>query len=270
MNKTCKIVLYRVMKLRGIRLYSSRSWLNITGGNSNILKRSFATHVQDPSDTETGFVDKIKERLGMKGSLRYYPSTLQHSGFRLYLSAVEASRYNRIYDYIDLPDTMATWHKLTSLHIWLLMVRLSTEGRDARLVRNETTENFITDMKAKSKVIGRELKIMVKGDELEMLHQMFLAALMNYDEGLLGTDRHLAGALWRSLFNHKPDIDPSHLEIMVAYIRKQVAYLQKIDSKSILTNGLIPFLPVEGDTIPKSTYEALEKIRLSKLQIQKS
>ena len=33
----------------------------------------------------------------------------------------------------------------------------------------------------------------------------------------------LAGALWRIFFEMRHDVDPAHLELMVAYIRKQVS-----------------------------------------------
>lgn len=267
---TGKIGLYRTLRLNGLRMYSSRNWLNISGVNSSVLKRFLSIPAQADNEEDVGFFEKMKNNMGFKGSLRYFPSTLQYSGFRLYLSAAEASRYNKIYDYVELPDTMASWHKLTTLHIWLIMVRLSTEGREGKIVRNEIIENFNTDMKAKSKEIGKEWKISVKGEELEMLYQMFLAALLNYDEGVLGSDRHLAGAVWRSLFDLRADVDPTNLETMVAYIRKQVAFLQKIDSKSMLTNGLMPFLPVDGETVPKSTVEALKVLVESDLQFKKS
>ena len=41
-------------------------------------------------------------------------------------------------------------------------------------------------------------------------------------QGLLGDDMVLAGALWRIFFEMRHDVDPAHLELMVAYVRKQV------------------------------------------------
>lgn len=269
MNKAGKMVLYKVLREHGIRMFCSTPSHHPSTSGFFLLRRNLTIPVAPNNNNDVGLFNKMMEKVGFRGSLRYMPLTLQHSGFRLYLSAEEASRYNQFYDYVGVPDTMTAWHKLTTLHIWLIMTRLATEGREGRLVRNEMIEGFLTDTKTKSKLIGKELKVQVKGEEIEFLHEQFLAALINYDEGLLGSDRQLAGSVWRCLFDLKKDVDPTDLETVVAYIRKQVSHLQKIDSRSMLTNGLIPFLPVHGNSVPKSTYECLEALKNSKLQFRK-
>ena len=50
----------------------------------------------------------------------------------------------------------------------------------------------------------------------------FLRAVFCF-QGLLGNDKDLAGALWRIFFEMRHDVDPAHLELLVAYIRKQVS-----------------------------------------------
>ncbi|XP_060586151.1 ubiquinol-cytochrome-c reductase complex assembly factor 1-like [Ruditapes philippinarum] len=285
-----KLLLYKALRFSGVRLYSSKSrpairgrtpcsnhaccsnilrenyCSNILREDDSILKRDYSTPKKEEFIKNVGFFTRFKENLGFKGTLRYYPMTLKYSGFRLYLSAAEASRYNNIYDYIDLPDTMASWHKLTCLHVWLIMVRVSTEGREGRILRDQVIENLITDTKAKARMLGKELDIRVQAGDLDLLHTEFLAALGNYDEGLLLDDKVLAASLWRSLFTFRQDIDPRHLEIMVQYVRKQVQFLQKMQSKFILANGLIPFLPIEGDIVPQSTKDRLKSLSEAKLQ----
>lgn len=254
-------MLYKVLRENGFRMYAPRTQLQI-------LRNVSVPAAQEKENI--GMFNKMMERMGFRGALRYYPRTLQHSGFRLYLSAEEASRYNKLYDHIGLPDTLTAWHSLTSLHIWLIMTRLVTEGREGQLVRNEVIEALLTDTKSKSKLIGKEMKIQVKGEQIERLHEQFLAALISYDEGLLSSDRQLAGAVWRCLFRMKSDVNPIDLETVVAYIRKQVVHLQNIDSKSMLTNGLIPFLPVSSNTVPKSTYQYLQSLNNTTMQYKRS
>ena len=40
-------------------------------------------------------------------------------------------------------------------------------------------------------------------------------------QGLLGDDKTLAAAVWRTLFEQR-DVDPGHITLIVEYIRKQV------------------------------------------------
>ncbi|KAL4218105.1 Ubiquinol-cytochrome-c reductase complex assembly factor 1 [Mactra antiquata] len=265
MSSGTKIALYQALRTHGLRLYASRSNSVICGSCGCNFKRSMST-VSPQNDDDIGFFDRLKERMGLRGKLEYFPTTLKYSAFRLYLSAAEASRYNKVHETIQMPDTLTSWHKLTSLHIWLIMCRLITEGREGTMVKNGCIEAFIADMTEKSKVIGNEMKIKVKGEEIEILHEQFLASLLMYDEGLLGSDKELAGTVWRTLFAKKEDVNFSDIEIMVHYIRKQVAHLQRIPRKQMLTNGLIPFLPLEGNTVSKTALESLERIKQEHLQ----
>ncbi len=52
-------------------------------------------------------------------------------------------------------------------------------------------------------------------------------------QGLMGHDRVLAGALWRTFFD-KACEDPVKLELMVQYVRKQVSFEFQISAHLLL------------------------------------
>nr|CAD7400713.1 unnamed protein product [Timema poppensis] len=58
-------------------------------------------------------------------------------------------------------------------------------------------------------------------EQIHDLGQQFNAALVSYDEGLLGDDMVLAGAIWRRFFQREVD-SPQGIERLVSYIRQQV------------------------------------------------
>lgn len=59
-----------------------------------------------------------------------------------------------------------------------------------------------------------------------MLVDEFQASLFAYDEGLLSSDQVLAGAIWRNLMLQQ-DFDPRQLEMIVDYIRENIAHFDK-------------------------------------------
>ncbi|WAR15798.1 UQCC1-like protein [Mya arenaria] len=217
------------------------------------IKRTMSTVVAQRQEIQeeehVSYVNQMLQRIGFKGGMRYYPEIIQLAGYRLYLSVAEAVMYNNIWKDVNMPDSFQTWHKMTSLHLWMVCTRLRLEGQEGKLARFWMVKGLLDDVKTKTDAVAKEVNLKVQKDDLEILHEQFLTGCMNYDEGILGDDRHLAAAIWRALYHHQPDIDPVHLEIMVHYIRKQVRGLQLIPSQDLLVKGLIPFYPLKGDRV---------------------
>ncbi len=65
-----------------------------------------------------------------------------------------------------------------------------------------------------------------------MLVDEFQASLFAYDEGLLSSDQVLAGAIWRNLLLQQ-DFDPRQLDMMVNYVRENMARLDNIKYENI-------------------------------------
>jgi len=50
------------------------------------------------------------------------------------------------------------------------------------------------------------------------------------------------------------------------YILLQVLHLERLSSEGVLSNGLLPFLPFDADTVPKSTIEHLSSLNVHDYQ----
>lgn len=210
------------------------------------------------------WLDKLKDSFRLQGKLRYPHQLLHVSGTRLYICCEQAVEYNNLMEESGLPQTFFTWYKLTALHIWLLMTRLIAEGREGRHVRNRVVVCLQEDLKKRSKAFGKEEGFAVSNEQYNEYNEIFLGAIINYDEGLLGDDKALAGAVWRILYGYQ-DMDAEKLELFVHYIRKQVHHLQLQRTADILASGWVTFLPVIGDRIDKSKMSELREHLTTKL-----
>ena len=79
---------------------------------------------------------------------------------------------------------------------------------------------------------------------MESLNEDFQAALLIYDEGILGNDQDLANAVWRRFFVKTPDPDYEKIETLVRYIRRTMSVLDNTDLKSLLSKQ-IKWLPLK-------------------------
>ena len=70
------------------------------------------------------------------------------------------------------------------------------------------------------------------------------AALLGYDEGL-HEDRVLASALWRRLFS-RAGRDAPRLEAVVAYVRRELARLDRLGRDRLLLHGQNSWGPLHG------------------------
>lgn len=204
-------------------------------------------------DADMSWFDKLKDSFRFQGKLRYPHQILYSSGTKLYICCTHAVEYHNLMEECGLPPTFFMWHKLTTLHIWLLMTRLITEGREGRHVRNRIYVCFQEDMKARCRLFMKEKGLTISTREYNEYNEHFLAALINYDEGLLGDDKALASALWRTLYSTK-EVDAEKLELFVGYVRKQAKHLQTQTSEQILLDGFAHFLPPFSDSLDKERW----------------
>ena len=101
-------------------------------------------------------------------------------------------------------------------------------------------------MSKRASKLGSGASSSARNESVKILSQEFRLALFSYDEGMISDDKVLAGALWRTFFQQKV-VPPQHLEKLVHYVRKQQLHLHKQDEASILSMGLVSFLPLEGE-----------------------
>lgn len=86
----------------------------------------------------------------------------------------------------------------------------------------------------------------VRKKQIQLLVDEFQASLFSYDEGLLSSDTVLAGAIWRHVFV-QGDFKPRTLEILVAYVRENIAYLDSISKEDLIMKRGIQWKQVQFD-----------------------
>ena len=202
---------------------------------------------------QMGLVGGIKKRLGMK-EYRYNRHILKLNATRLYICLSEQIDFDLFISDLQLDDTFNSWFRVLELHVWLLLVRLSQEGDDGKLVTKHFVESMWKDVEKRSKQIKSSPSQRKRG--LAQLYAELQTAICAYDEGMLSDDMVLAGAIWRSFFQSEI-VTPKQLETLVCYIRKQQAYLQNQDESAILGIGVVSVLPLYGDEVDEEENKKL-------------
>jgi cytochrome b pre-mRNA-processing protein 3 len=175
---------------------------------------------------------------------------LFETGIYLYEACTDHVPVERFFKEFELPDTYYGWFLVTELHVWLLMSRVMSEGPEGRFLRNQLVEAMWADSTERLKHLAK-IGTKEKQASLDELMEHFQACILSYDEGLLGSDKVLAGALWRILFTYDCK-DFRYLETMVRYIRHQNEHLQLLTTEDILLKPLefrwahfAPFHPIK-------------------------
>jgi len=138
---------------------------------------------------------------------------------------------------LGLQPTFSTWSQVTFLHMYILTVKLRTlEGVSAfQSYQRYLLEHFSSA--AEDKMII-EHGMSARGIRNRYLKDLFLqwrGILAAYDEGLIKGDAVLAGAVWRNMWKGKEDIDWEKVAMVVAYMRRTISTLDKVDIQDIVT-----------------------------------
>ena len=75
--------------------------------------------------------------------------------------------------------------------------------------------------------------------------EQFNAALMVYDEGIVGDDKALANAIWRRFLNCRPDPDAEKLEMLVRYVRRTMSKLDKTPLNKLVVETDFDWVPLK-------------------------
>ncbi|CDS39729.1 ubiquinol cytochrome c reductase complex [Echinococcus multilocularis] len=197
-----------------------------------------------PQD-KPGFFNAIKYQMGH--GLRYPTGRLKLSGANMFAICAEYPDLKEFIENLNLPDTFQTWFSLTTLHIWMCLVRLRREGQEARILKKAFIQLIWTDLKGRMRPFGILRK---QHDHVEVFNMQFFGSVFAYDEAfLLHSDTALAAAVWRNLFLASSYTSAFHLDSAVHYIRKQLAHLDALSSDQIVGKGMPTFLRLFEDKL---------------------
>lgn len=133
------------------------------------------------------------------------------------------------YEDLQLPRTFSQWFQITALHVWMMFVRMRAMPRTiGKEYQQKLVDTVFRDMEQR---LAYEMRIR-SGSIIERYKKDFnlqlRGSVMSYDEGFYLDDATLASALWRNLFAGRQEIDPTHLEQLVHYIRTQLHVLENV------------------------------------------
>ncbi|XP_034941153.1 ubiquinol-cytochrome-c reductase complex assembly factor 1 [Chelonus insularis] len=209
---------------------------------SSIQKR--AAHARPKSAIMTRFKAVIADRYYSVKDKIYYHAVRKYlyraKGSLLYSSCFDNFNYIRFMTEYNMPDTFYSWFLVTELHVWMIMVRLMAAGTDGFHIRSTFVAALWQDTDQRKKQLGgvRESKVQ---HHIEELGNQFKAAIAGYDEGLMGNDAVLAGAVWRRILQMQCD-DPEIVEKLVKYIRMTLHEFDKMPHETFILASKIQWL----------------------------
>lgn len=173
---------------------------------------------------------------------------------------------------LQLEDAFSSWFTFVSLHTWFCLYRLASEGEDGVAVGNAMIKSMWLDVehRTKSTMIGADIPHALRKRQLKYLVGQYRSRLIAFDEGLLSNnDRLMAGAVWRNVYGlNCPDL--RLLEQAVAYLRKNVAFIESQSSETLLTTGIVRFLPLNSDVEDRErSRRIIEQIAILKEDLKK-
>lgn len=216
--------------------------------NWPIARTIHLTTIVNTSTTEKiSIFGMIRKKLGKIKFFDMAASRAHVIGTMAYENIVDKIDYSVFYKDFNMADTFFSWFLVTELHVWMLMVRYMAEGKYGQIARNALVEMMWDDVNTRSKLLGRIAPSVRRKQILELSHQ-FNAAIISYDEGIMSDDKVLAGALWGRFFKLECN-NPEAVEKLILYVRKQVDFLDRIPSETILRNYEIDWIKLQDINI---------------------
>ncbi|XP_035209738.1 ubiquinol-cytochrome-c reductase complex assembly factor 1-like isoform X2 [Stegodyphus dumicola] len=145
------------------------------------------------------------------------------------------------FKHFKLPDTFQSWFHIINLHVWMC-IAVTISEKHGRVFRNSLVDSMWSDVELRMDKL--EMPSSDKKKNLKEFTAQFNAALIGYDEGLLGDDTVLAASAWRILFD-RHCIDPRLLENVVLYIRRQICHLDSLNTEEFIIRGMVSFMPFQ-------------------------
>lgn len=203
-------------------------------------------------------LDMDKVRAGpVAGS--YYYSICKEQGLQ-YEDEPLSDSAKLFYEELKLPRTFSQWYQITILHEWMLFVRMrAMPFKYGRNYQQKLVDRTFSDIELR---LYEEMNVRsgrIVDQYLKDFNTQLKGAVFAYDEGFFTDDVTLAAAVWRNLFGGRKNIDLSHLETVVKYIRSQI-YVMGMMSDREFALGKFKFVPV-NETVKKLSPIEEEAIR---------
>ncbi|BFZ11162.1 hypothetical protein BsWGS_14201 [Bradybaena similaris] len=211
-------------------------------------------HLHTPTVADQGSMSpwaRIKSKMGFMGKLQFPKMTLAFSGRNLYVCCTDCIDFSEFVEALNIPDTFNSWFLLLQLHLWMVNVKLSQMGQEGAFIKVHMYKAMWQNIEERLKKFDG-LTTKDKREAMDNYRSLMFLSILYYDEGLLGSDKQLANALWVQLFAMDPNVEAEQLELMVKYVRKQVYHHDRLDPLLLMKPGYISFLPLTSDKLDQN------------------
>ncbi|KAL7275029.1 Serine carboxypeptidase 3 [Rhizina undulata] len=165
------------------------------------------------------------------------------------------------YEVCDRKPTFNGWAQVTILHMWMLIVRIRAFDRQkASTWQQHFVDHFFYDSESK---MLETYKVKSGGQRKQYLKDLYIqyrGMVAAFDEGLCKGDAILATAIWRNIFDARPDIDLELLAVITSYVRRVVSGLDKVPD-DLISAGKVTFgLPTEEFSVVRQRSPLLDQL----------
>ena len=201
-------------------------------------------------------LDMDKVRAGpVAGS--YYYSICKEQGLQYENEALsESAKF--FYEDLKLPRTFSQWFQITALHEWMLFVRMrAMPFKYGRNYQQKLVDKTFADIEMR---LFDEMNIhsgRIVDQYSKDFNSQLKGAVFAYDVGFYTDDATLATAVWRNLFGGRKNIDYSHLDAVVKYIRSQLYVMSRMSDREFAL-GKFKFVPASEKVTPLTPVEEEE------------
>lgn len=230
-----KIVSENVELNRNYNLLPICKLPTIRSVQQKLLFGSSAVINEDSTEAKKNIFQRLKKKMFPHANLRISRNVLGQAGTVLSTCCTHQVDVEQFFKILDLPDTYYSWWLVTELHIWMLFIRLNVgKTEEGLLCRHHMMNEVYKDMDNRAKLMGGKLGAKERNDTIWDLAEECKFAIAIYDLGLIKSDVDLANSLWRRFFLMTENVDVEKLELLVAYVRKTVAFLDQHPLDSFL------------------------------------
>lgn len=138
------------------------------------------------------------------------------------------------YETLGLPRTFAMWFQITTLHVWLLFIRMrAMPFKIGKNYQQKITDKLFKDIELRLSEEMNVLSGQIRDTYMKDFHSQMLGMIFSLDEAFAQkSDDVLAAAIWRNIFNGDKNIDIVKLEAVVRYVRMQLYVLDNISDRA--------------------------------------
>ncbi|WEJ93288.1 Serine carboxypeptidase 3 [Yamadazyma tenuis] len=147
------------------------------------------------------------------------------------------------YETLQLPQSFSQWFQITTLHYWMLAVRMrAMPFKYGKNYQQKLVDRIFRDMELRlAEELGITSNRLIE-NYLKEYHTQMLGCVLSFDEGLMTDDTTLGAAIWRNVLNGNPNVDMRHVEALVSYVRGNLYVLNQITDREF-GFGKFEFVP---------------------------